>query len=76
MSDRMTRIHVTFTAKELSMLSNLASDQLFHREFIDTRLTGYKSNSVDLSLGKALVVRLRSLLDRAAGTRASLRIAG
>jgi hypothetical protein len=65
----MTRITVTFTAKELSLLSSLASDQLFRREFIDSRLPGYTSNPAELSLGKRLVERLRLLTGRATGTR-------
>lgn len=65
----MTRITVTFTAKELSLLSTLASDQLFRREFIDRRLPGYKPDPTELSLGKQLVERLRLASDRATGTR-------
>jgi hypothetical protein len=63
----MTLISVKFTTKELELLSSLASDQLFRREFIDPRLPGYKSNPADLSLGKKLVERLRSKGDRAKG---------
>ena len=62
----MTRITVKFTAKELELLSSLASDQLFRIEFIDSRLPGFKSNLAELSLGKQLVTRLRSMSDRAA----------
>ena len=62
----MTRIIVKFTAKELELLSSLAADQLFRIEFIDSRLPGYKSNLAELSLGKQLVTRLRSMSDRAA----------
>lgn len=65
----MTRISVSFTAKELSLLSSLASDQMFRREFIDPRLPGYKSDPAELSLGKQLVTRLRLLTDRATKTR-------
>jgi hypothetical protein len=61
----LTRITVKFTAKELELLSSLVSDQLFRREFIDSRLPGFRSNAADLSLGKQLVVRLRALSDRA-----------
>ena len=53
------------TAKELELLSSLVSDQLFRREFIDSRMPGYKSNPADLSLGKQLLVRLKTLVDRA-----------
>lgn len=67
----MTRITIKFTAKELELLSSLASDQLFRREFIDPRLPGYKSNTADLRLGKQLVERLRLLTSRAAARRSS-----
>jgi len=61
----MTRITLKLSADELDLLSNLASDQLFRREFIDPKLPGYRANPSELSLGKQLVVRLRSLTDRA-----------
>ena len=61
----MTRITLKLSADELDLLSSLASDQLFRREFIDPKLPGYKANPGELSLGKQLVVRLRSLTDRA-----------
>lgn len=60
----MTLITVKLTATELDLLATLASDQLFRREFIDRRLSGYKSDSVELSRGKKLVERLRSKVDR------------
>jgi hypothetical protein len=63
----MILISVKFTTKELELLSSLASDQLFRREFIDSRLPGYQSNPTDLSLGKKLVERLRIRTDRAKG---------
>ncbi len=66
-------IAVKFTAKELELLGSLASDQLFRREFIDSRLPGYKSNATDLSLGKKLVERLRLMADRVNGTPQSKR---
>lgn len=64
----LLRITVKFTAKELELLSSLASDQLFRREFIDPRLPGYRSNPADLKLGKQLMERLRSVTDRAMRT--------
>lgn len=63
----MTQITLKFTTKELDLLSSLAADQLFRREFIDPRLPGYKSNPADLSLGKKLVERMRTTGDRAKG---------
>jgi hypothetical protein len=63
-------IAVTFTVEELNMLTALASDQLFRREFIDPKMPGYKSNSAEVRAGKALVARLRSLLDSTPTTKA------
>jgi hypothetical protein len=64
----MTSITVKFTANELELLSSLASDQLFRREFIDSRLPGYKTNAADVSLGKQLVERMRVLTGKATRT--------
>lgn len=58
----MTMITVKLTAKELDLLTSLASDQLFRREFIDPRLPGFKANSGEVAFGKALVERLRLLV--------------
>lgn len=63
----MTTFTVKLTAKELELLSSLASDQLFRREFIDPRIPGYKSNPADLTLGKQLVERFRVITDRVNG---------
>lgn len=59
----MTLITIKLTINELELLTNLASDQLFRREFIDPKMPGYKVNSGEISLGKGLVARLRSSLD-------------
>jgi len=61
----MTLITVKLTSHELELLTTLASDQLFRREFIDSRLPVFKSNPADVSLGKKLVERLRLMTDRA-----------
>ena len=61
----MTRITVKLTVKEFDLLSTLASDQLFRREFIDSRLPDYRSNPADLIVGKKLIERLRGMTDRA-----------
>jgi hypothetical protein len=60
----MTQISVKFTSQEIELLSSLASDQLFRREFIDSRLPGFRSNPGDLSLGKKLVERMRLTADK------------
>jgi len=64
---RMTVITVKLTAEELDLLTALASDQLFRRQYIDPRLPGYKSNPAEVRLGKELVERLRQMGDRAKG---------
>jgi len=56
---------VKLTPKELELLCGLASHQLFHLEFIDARLPGFESNPAELSLGKQLIGRLRTMTDRA-----------
>ena len=67
----MTQITVKLTSQELELLSSLASDQLFRREYIDSRIPGYQFNLAELSLGKKLVERLRLVMDRSKGiTRA------
>lgn len=63
----MTSINVRLTAKELDLLGSLVADQLFQREFIDTRLPGHKSNLAELSLGRHLIERLRILTAKAQG---------
>jgi hypothetical protein len=66
----MTLITVKFTTQELELLTSLASDQLFRREFIDPKMPGYRSNPEDVSQGKKLVERLRIKAD--AGKRGQL----
>jgi len=61
----MPLITVKLTDQELGLLTALASDQLFRREFIDPKMPGYRCNPAELSLGKKLVERLRVIADRA-----------
>jgi hypothetical protein len=61
----MRMISVKLTEQELKLLTGLASDQLFRREFIDPKMPGYKFNPGELSLGKRLVERLRVASDPA-----------
>jgi len=65
----VTLINVKLTIKELELLTTLASDQLFRRQFIDPKMPGHKSNSGEISMGKALVERLRALLDPGSARR-------
>ena len=59
----MASIVVKLSAEELTLLTTLASDQLFRREFIDPKMPGYKNNLSELYLGKNLVQRLRLTAD-------------
>jgi hypothetical protein len=61
----MTFFTLKLTHDEVELLTSLASDQLFRREFIDPKMPGFKSNLAEMALGKALVARLRSLINPA-----------
>jgi hypothetical protein len=67
----MTPITIKLTTEELELLSSLASDQLFRREFIDPKMPGHKSNPGALRLGKQLAERLQGIADQAKGPQAS-----
>jgi hypothetical protein len=68
-------ITVKLTSEELDLLTALASDQLFRRQFIDPRLPGYKPNPAEVRMGKELVERLRQMGDRAKGVTVPKRTA-
>lgn len=59
----MKQITLTLTDEELRLLASLAADQLFRRQFIDPRMPGNKANPEEVALGKALVARLKLMLD-------------
>jgi len=61
----MAMITVKLTEQELGLLTTLASDQLFRREFIDPKMPGNKFNPAEVIVGKKLVERLRVVADRA-----------
>lgn len=63
----MKPINFTVTVEELRLLASLASDQLFRRQFIDPKMPGYKGSREEVELGKALVARMRLVIDE--GTR-------
>ena len=58
-------IKLELTVEELFLITSLAADQLFRKEFIDRRMPGYKADPAELAMGKDLVVRLRSLIRQA-----------
>ncbi|HXR74390.1 MAG TPA: hypothetical protein VN737_00370 [Bryobacteraceae bacterium] len=68
----MTLITLKLTIEELELLASLASDQLFRREFIDPKMPGHRSNSEEVKLGKALVGRLKLMVDPNAAKRAAV----
>ena len=62
----MKRINFQLTIEELRLLASLASDQLFRRQFIDPRMPGYKGSREEVDLGKALVGRMKLIIDEGA----------
>jgi len=68
--DRMKSVTLKLNLEELRLLATLASDQLFRKQFIDPKMPGYRPNSEEMSLGKALVARLRLMLDEDAPKKA------
>ena len=61
----MKKLTLEFTVEELNALTDMASNQLFRKQFIDPKMPGYRSNPAEVSLGKKMVERLRSVADRA-----------
>jgi len=56
-------ITLEFTETELKLLTGLAADQLFRREFIDPKMPGYKTDPAELRMAKSLVSRLQSVVE-------------
>ena len=69
-------ITVKLTEQELKLLTALASDQLFRREFIDPKMPGYKLNPAELTLGKKLVQRLSAASEPGRKAHARLSVVG
>jgi hypothetical protein len=55
----MTHVTLRLTVPELEVLLGLAADQLFRKEFIDSRIPGCKPDIADLNTGKQLIQRLK-----------------
>jgi hypothetical protein len=64
--NHIKRINFAVTIEELRLLANLASDQLFRRQFIDPKMPGYRGCPGEVALGKALVLRMRLAIDEGA----------
>ena len=63
----MKNIKIEVTLEELLLITSLASDQLFRRQFIDPKMPGYKADPTELAMGKELLARLNGLARQAAG---------
>jgi hypothetical protein len=59
----MKKVSLEFTTEELGLLTTMASDQLFRKQFIDSKMPGFKPNREELDVCKNLVGRLRSVVD-------------
>ena len=55
-------INVELTVSELELLTTLAADQLFRKEFIDPKMPGNKPDHSEIALTKTLLTRLRSVI--------------
>jgi len=66
----MKNIKLEVTLQELLLVTTLMSDQLFRREFIDPKMPGYKGDPAELSMGKELVLRLRSMIQQVSDSAA------
>jgi hypothetical protein len=67
----MKNINLALTVEELRLLISLASDQLFRKQFIDPKIPGYKNNTEEVNLGKALVGRMRMMIAEGSGHTSS-----
>jgi len=63
----MKKLTLEFTVEELSALTDMASNQLFRKQFIDPKMPGFVLNHEELGLCKNLVGRLRSAMDTQRG---------
>jgi hypothetical protein len=55
----VTQITLRLTLPEVEILASLVADQLFRKEFIDSKLPGCRFDAAELSVGKELVQRMR-----------------
>ena len=69
MKESMTHLNVKLRPRELELLASLAQDQLFRREFIDSRIPGSQLNRAEINEGKALMAKLQTILDSVSGKR-------
>jgi hypothetical protein len=63
MSLAMKKVTLDFTPDELGVLTAMASDQLFRKQFIDPKMPGFIPNHDELDLCKSVVGRLRTAVE-------------
>ena len=63
----MKKLTLELTPEELSALTDMASNQLFRKQFIDPKMPGFVQNHEELGICKNLVGRLRSAMDTQRG---------
>ena len=63
-------LNLQITSEELNLLTSLAADQLFRREFIDPKMPGYQRKPEEIKLGKGLIDRLKLIIDSVSEKRA------
>ncbi len=68
----MKKLTLDFTPEELGILTTMASDQLFRKQFIDSKMPGFKPNREELDMCKNLVGRLRAIVDEQRTKNASV----
>ncbi len=68
----MKKLTLDFTPEELGILTTMASDQLFRKQFIDSKMPGFKPNREELDMCKNLVSRLRAIVDEQRTKNASV----
>lgn len=69
----MKLIAVKLPEAQVELLIQLASEQLFRREFVDSKRPGHKPKPEEVKMGKEVIRRLRMLLDRGCLKRSTLR---
>jgi hypothetical protein len=63
----MKKVTLEFTPEELGVLTTMASDQLFRKQFIDPKMPGFVQNHDELDLCKSVVGRLRTAVEDGRG---------
>ena len=61
MKSAMKKLTLQFTEEEIGVLTSMASDQLFRKQFIDPKMPGFRPNAEELAMCKEVVERLRTL---------------